>query len=57
MPLMIFIHKVDKILYILIGLFLFSLYLLYLIDYPKKPKKRPTESKKPTIWFKDGKEI
>jgi hypothetical protein len=57
MPFNIFIFKVDKILYILIGCFLIGLYLLYLIERPKKPKKTSSEPKKPTIWFKNGKEI
>ena len=50
-------NKVEQLLYILIGCFLIGLYLLYKVDYPKKPKKTSSEPKKPTIWFKNGKEI
>jgi len=52
MPFNIFIFKVDKLLYILIGCFLIGLNLLYLIERPKKTPKTTTKSEKPTIWHK-----
>jgi len=48
---------VDELLYILIGMFGFALYLLYLIERPKKPPKIKKKSNKKVVWFKDGKEI
>jgi len=48
----IFILKVEQLLYILIGCFLIGLYLLYLIERPKKTPKKTSKSEKPVIWHK-----
>ena len=45
-------NKVEQLLYILIGCFLITLYLLYRVDYPKKPPKITKKSEKPTIWHR-----
>jgi len=50
-------NKVDELLYILVGSFLIGLFLLYRIEKPTKTPKKSTKIKKPTIWFKDGKEF
>jgi hypothetical protein len=48
---------VEQLLYILIGCFLIGLYLLYRIEKPTKTPKKSVKIKKPTIWFKNGKEF
>tara|TARA_B100001093_G_scaffold508462_1_gene570707 strand:+ start:410 stop:562 length:153 start_codon:yes stop_codon:yes gene_type:complete len=48
---------VDELLYILVGSFLIGLFLLYRIEKPTKTPKNSVKIKKPTIWFKDGKEF
>jgi len=48
---------VDYLLYILIGLFVMGLLLLYRIERPKKTPKINKKPNKKIVWFKDGKEL